>query len=38
MNGLLDLLLWGIAGIFGEYSREVSFNEMPVGYRARDCV
>lgn len=35
---LLDLLLWDIPGIFGEYYREISFNEIPLGYKAHECV
>lgn len=35
---LLDLLLWDIPGIFGEYYREISFNEIPLGYQAHACV
>lgn len=35
---LLDLLLRDIPGIFGEYYREISFNEMPLGYQAHECI
>lgn len=34
----MDLLLWDIPGIFGEYYREISFSEMPLGYQAHECV
>lgn len=35
---LLNLLQWDIPGMFGEYYREISFNEMPLGYQAHECV
>lgn len=34
----LNLLLWDIPGIFGECSREIFFNEMPLDYRAHEYV